>query len=998
MGINLLPRSETVAKSDFVSHAQSRWHQTSTLLLLCGTLLFGAGKSGEAQTAHLTGGQGMLGGDFSTVNVGVTSSPVSLTFSFDTAGTLGSEEVLTQGAPGFDFADTSTGTCAANTGYVAGQSCTVSVTFTPRFPGTRLGAVVLKDTSGNIFATGYLRGTGVGPQASFLPDNESVIPNTSLSNPHGIAVDGSGNLYVSDDYGVEKETYSSGSYSQSLIVSGVSGANLLAVDGAGNVYIADTGNMRVLKETPSASGYVESTVDSGFGYPYGVALDAAGNVYIAEGSVLKETPSGSGYTRSTAVSGVQAGSVAVDGDGNLFIASGGAILKETPSGSGYSTTTLPVAGQIQPNAVVVDGTGDVYFTDSLTYNVYKETPAPTGYVESAVVTDLHDILGPWGMAVDGSGKMYIAYLGGNSAVKADFAQAPTLNFAGTPVGTTSPDSPLPVTLENDGNAPLGLEIPSSGSNPKIDPNFTLDSSNPADCPTVTSLSSSPGYVAPGANCLLSISYTPQQPGPIQGSLVLTDNNLNAPAPGYASQSVTLNGTVVAPTFTLSPAPSSVSVLQGQSVSSTITITLQTGYSFSVNLSVSGLPSGVTATLSQNPANNSSVLTLNASSSASPGAATVTITGTFGSETETTVVNLQVNATPDYYLSVSTSPAYLTVGQGETGSASITTTVLHGYNSAITFTTCTPMPVGVSLTFTPSTVPAPGNGTSTMTFHVGSNVGVGSYLICLDVGGAGEAEAINFWLYVRSNPVITWATPAAIIYGTSLSAAQLNATASVPGTFAYSPAVGTVLSAGAQTLTVTFTPTDTTDYTTATASVSLTVNKATPVITWPAPAPVNYGTALSSTQLDATANVPGTFVYNPAAGSIPAAGSDTLSVAFTPTDTTDYATAAASVTLMVNHPSFTLSASPASLSISQGKSGASTISVIGAGGFAGSVNLTISGLPRGVTATFSSNPVTGSTLLTFKIAKNAPQGTTAILISGASGNLTASTTVSLAIVK
>jgi 2-keto-3-deoxy-6-phosphogluconate aldolase len=60
------------------------------------------------------------------------------------------------------------------------------------------------------------------------------------------------------------------------------------------------------------------------------------------------------------------------------------------------------------------------------------------------------------------------------------------------------------------------------------------------------------------------------------------------------------------------------------------------------------------------------------------------------------------------------------------------------------------------------------------------------------------------------PVITWTTPAAIPYGTALSAAQLDATASVPGTFAYSPSAGTVLAAGAQTLSVTFTPTDTTD--------------------------------------------------------------------------------------------------------------------------------------------------------------------------------------------
>jgi hypothetical protein len=62
---------------------------------------------------------------------------------------------------------------------------------------------------------------------------------------------------------------------------------------------------------------------------------------------------------------------------------------------------------------------------------------------------------------------------------------------------------------------------------------------------------------------------------------------------------------------------------------------------------------------------------------------------------------------------------------------------------------------------------------------------------------------------QATPTIMWATPAAILYGTALSGTQLNASSSVAGTFTYSPATGTTLSAGSQTLTVTFTPTDTT---------------------------------------------------------------------------------------------------------------------------------------------------------------------------------------------
>jgi hypothetical protein len=80
------------------------------------------------------------------------------------------------------------------------------------------------------------------------------------------------------------------------------------------------------------------------------------------------------------------------------------------------------------------------------------------------------------------------------------------------------------------------------------------------------------------------------------------------------------------------------------------------------------------------------------------------------------------------------------------------------------------------------------------------------------------------------PPITWATPAGIVYGSALGSAQLDATSSLPGTFSYSPSAGTVLGVGQHTLSVTFTPTDTTDYTTATASVTLTVVPATPTVT------------------------------------------------------------------------------------------------------------------------------------------------------------------------
>ena len=111
--------------------------------------------------------------------------------------------------------------------------------------------------------------------------------------------------------------------------------------------------------------------------------------------------------------------------------------------------------------------------------------------------------------------------------------------------------------------------------------------------------------------------------------------------------------------------------------------------------------------------------------------------------------------------------------------------------------------------------------------------------------------------------------------------------------------GTVLQAGSQKLTATFTPSDTASYSTSTATVELTVTQASPVITWAPLSAIQQGAALSTTQLDATANVPGTFSYNPAAGAVLPAGTQQLAVMFRPSNTADYISLTAYNTLTVN---------------------------------------------------------------------------------------------------
>jgi hypothetical protein len=147
-------------------------------------------------------------------------------------------------------------------------------------------------------------------------------------------------------------------------------------------------------------------------------------------------------------------------------------------------------------------------------------------------------------------------------------------------------------------------------------------------------------------------------------------------------------------------------------------------------------------------------------------------------------------------------------------------------------------------------------------------------------------AVTFTL--KTVPTLTWNSPATITYGTALSATHLNATSGgINGTFSYTPASGAVLNAGAHELSVTFTPTDTTNYTTATKTVSLVVGKATPVIIWNSPANITYGTALGATQLNANTNVAGSFTYSPVAGTVLNPGIQALSATFTLTDALNY---------------------------------------------------------------------------------------------------------------
>jgi hypothetical protein len=150
-------------------------------------------------------------------------------------------------------------------------------------------------------------------------------------------------------------------------------------------------------------------------------------------------------------------------------------------------------------------------------------------------------------------------------------------------------------------------------------------------------------------------------------------NLYAVANGIESNPVVVD--VVSGTgFSLGASPSSVAIAQGSSGTSTITVTPQNGFSGSVTLSASGLPSGVTAGFAPNPTATTSTLTLTASATATTGTSTVTITGVSGSVTATTTLALTVNPSGTGP-TVTVSPTSLTWGTvvlGATGAAKAVT--------------------------------------------------------------------------------------------------------------------------------------------------------------------------------------------------------------------------------------------------------------------------------------------------------------------------------------
>jgi len=322
--------------------------------------------------------------------------------------------------------------------------------------------------------------------------------------PYGVAVDGSGNVYVADTYNQTIRMMTPSGVVTTLV--GLAGSpgnsdgtgnaarfdypNGLAVDSSGNAYVADTYNQTIRMVTPSgvvstlagsalsAPGSSDGTgSDARFNYPEGLAVDGSGNVYVADsrnntirmvtsGGVvstlagLAGSPGSSDGTSSAARFNNPAG-MSVDGSGIVYVAdySNHTIRKVESSGvvttlaglatsSGSSDGTGSAARFNNPSGVAVDGSGNVYVADTHNYTIRKVTPAGVVITLAGLAGSpgLLDATGssarfnqPVGIAVDGSGNIYVTDLIGatgylRKVTPAGVVSTRTLTGFGAPIG------------------------------------------------------------------------------------------------------------------------------------------------------------------------------------------------------------------------------------------------------------------------------------------------------------------------------------------------------------------------------------------------------------------------------------------------------------------------------------------------------------------------------------------------------------------------------------
>ncbi len=271
--------------------------------------------------------------------------------------------------------------------------------------------------------------------------------------------------------------------------------------------------------------------------------------------------------------------------------------------------------------------------------------------------------------------------------------------------------------------------------------------------------------------------------------------------GTITETATIDLTVTAlPNFTVTVAPASVSVVQGASITSTISINPSNGFSGNVSLAATNLATGVTASLSPNPATSSSMLTLSVSSSATLGTATVTITGTSGALIQSTSIIVTVQPAPSFTLSV--APSMLNVAQNGNNTGTVTVNSQNGFNGSVMLS-ASDLPSGIAASFNPN----PTTATSVLTLTANSSASAGSATITVTGTSGSLIQVATVDITVATLTLSVSPTVAAVVASTQTeqftatvqgNATNLGVTWSVDGVSAGNASTGTIDSAGLYT--------------------------------------------------------------------------------------------------------------------------------------------------------------------------------------------------------
>ena len=409
--------------------------------------------------------------------------------------------------------------------------------------------------------------------------------------------------------------------------------------------------------------------------------------------------------------------------------------------------------------------------------------------------------------------------------------------------------------------------------------------------------------------------------------------------GTQTATTTVSLGVVAPTFTLE-AQSGLKIDQGSNSSSFVVLTPFYGFTGSVNLSVSGLPSGVTASFSPNPTTSSATLTLTATSTAATGQYTLTITGTSGTQTASTTITLGVYA-PSFTLS---DNGGVTVGQGTSSTSNVYINSLNGFTGSVSLSV-SGLPSGVSASFSPN--PASAITAGTLTLTAASTASLGQYTVTI-TGRSGSQTATTPLTITIYPPSFTLSDNGGVTIGQGASS---TSSVSITPLYGFTGSVSLSVSGLPNGVTASFSPN-------------------------PAP-PSAVGSTLTLTATNSASL--GQYIV-------------------TITGTSGSQTATTTLSIGVYAPSFTVS-DYSSVTMGQGTSSTSSVSITPLYGFAGNVNLSVSGLPSGVTASFSPNPASalaGSSTLTLMATSTASLGQYIVTITGTSGSQIATTPLTIAI--